>query len=119
MDDALTLLDICLPELQAVLARQRQDYGLSEDFPAEYPVFQQAKNIDDTPEYNLAMERQSVDYLLRKLQTLPAVSRSVILGRAKELQGVSNLFLSFCWATCCFSSALAANYSLVTPAQGV
>ena len=49
LDDALTLLDICLPELQAVLARQRRDYELSEDFSAEYPVFLQAKNIDDTP----------------------------------------------------------------------
>ena len=87
MDDALTLLYICLPELQTVLAQQWRDYGLSEDFPAEYPVFQQAKNIDDTPVNNLAMERQSVDYRLRKLQTLTAVSRSVILGRAKELQG--------------------------------
>ena len=96
MDDALTLLDICLPELQAVLARQRQDYGLSEDFPAEYPVFQQAKNIDDTPVNNLAMERQSVDYRLEKLQTLPAVNRSVILGRAKELRdGKESNFRSF------------------------
>ena len=87
MDDALTMLNICLPELQTVLARQRRDYGLSEDFPAEYQVFQQAKNIDDTPVNNLAMERQSVDFRLRKLPTLPAVSCSVTLGRAKELQG--------------------------------
>ena len=98
MDDALTMLNICLPELQTVLARQRRDYGLSEDFPAEYPVFQQAKNIDDTPVNNLAMERQrgTVDYRLRKLQTLTAVSCSIILGRAKELQdGKESNFSSF------------------------
>ena len=96
MDDALTMLNICLPELQTVLARQRRGYGLSEDFPAEYPVFQQAKNIDDTPVNNLAMERQCVDYRLRKLQTLPAVNRSVILGRAKELRdGKESNFRSF------------------------
>ena len=89
ISDTLTLLNICLPELRTVLARQRRDYGLSEDFPAEYPVFQQTKNIDDTPVNNLAMERQcgTVDYRLKKLQTLPAVSRSLILSRAEELQG--------------------------------
>ena len=89
ISDTLTLLNICLPELQTVLARQRRDYGLSEEFPAEYPVFQQAKNIDDTPVNNLSMERQcgTVDYRLKKLQTLPAVSRSMILSRAEELQG--------------------------------
>ena len=33
--------------------------------------------------------------------------------KAFSWSSMSNLFLSFCWATCCFSSALAANYSLV------
>ena len=46
ISDTLTLLNICLPELETVLARQRRDYGLSEEFPAEYSVFQLAKNID-------------------------------------------------------------------------
>ena len=37
-----------------------------------------------------------MDYRLSKLQTLPAVSRSVILGRAKELQdGKESNFRSF------------------------
>ena len=31
--DAVSLLQICLPELQTVLARQRRDYGLSEEYP--------------------------------------------------------------------------------------
>ena len=33
MDDCLALVNICLPRLQTVLARQRRDYGLSEEFP--------------------------------------------------------------------------------------
>ena len=69
MTDAVSLLNICLPELQTVLARQRRDYSLSEEFSAEFPVFHQAANIDDTPVNNLAMERQcgTVDYRLKKL----------------------------------------------------
>ena len=98
MADAVSLLNICLPELQTVLARQRRDYGLSEEFPAEFPVFQQAANIDDTPFNNLAMERQcgTVDYRLKKLQTLPAVSRSMALATAKKLrEGRESEFRSF------------------------
>ena len=56
-DDAKKLTNLILPELKVVLVRQRWDYGLSEEFPAEYPIFDQAANVDDTPVYNLAMER--------------------------------------------------------------
>ena len=97
-DDAIKLTNLILPELKVVLARQRRDYGLSEDFPAEFPVFDQAANVDDTPVHNLAMERQCgmVDYRLKKLQTLEAVSRSMILGRAKDLrEGKESKFRSF------------------------
>ena len=71
-----------------VLVRQRRDYGLSEEFPAEYPVFDQSANVDDTPLYNLAMERQCglVDYRLKKMQTVQAVSRSMILEKATDLR---------------------------------
>ena len=97
-DDAVKLVNLILPELKVVLARQRRDYGLSEDFPAEFPVFDQAPKIDDTPVHNLAMERQCglVDYRLKKLQTLSAVSRSMILGRAKDLrEGKVSKFRTF------------------------
>ena len=69
-----------------MLARRGRDYGLSEEFPAEFPVFQQAANIDKTSVNSLEMERQSgtVNYKLKKVQTLPAVSRSMVLTRAKE-----------------------------------
>ncbi|KAI4823838.1 hypothetical protein KUCAC02_012393 [Chaenocephalus aceratus] len=42
----------------------------------DYPVSEQASNIDDTPVHNIGMERQcgKVDYRLKKLGTLNAVS---------------------------------------------
>ena len=98
LPDCVSLLNLCLPELRTVLARQRRDYGISEDFPAEFPVFDQCANIDDTPVNNIAMERQcgTVDYRLKKLQTLEAVSRSMILAKAAELRdGKESKFRSF------------------------
>ena len=49
---------------------------------------EQADNIDDTPVNNLSMEKQrgTVDYRLKNLQTLQAVSRSIVLARAEELR---------------------------------
>ncbi|KAI4829898.1 hypothetical protein KUCAC02_001558 [Chaenocephalus aceratus] len=80
----------CLgPHLQTVLARQSRDYGIDEEtFPMDYPVSEQASNIDDTPVHNIGMERQcgKVDYRLKKLGTLNAVSRSIILQKSQELR---------------------------------
>ena len=85
--EVISLANLCLPELRTVLARQRRDYGISEDFPAQYPVEQQAANIDEAPVHNLDAERNfgKVDYRLKKIQSLEAVSRSLILQRAKDL----------------------------------
>ena len=98
ISDCVSLLNLCLPELRTVLARQRRDYGLSQEYPAEFPVFDQCSNIDDTPVNNIAMERQcgTVDYRLQKLRTLQAVSRSMILAKAAELRdGKESQFRSF------------------------
>ena len=48
----------------------------------EYPVSEQATNIDDTPVHNIGMERQcgKVDYRLKKFGTMQAVSRSSCRG---------------------------------------
>ena len=88
MEDCLALVNICFPGLQTVLARQRRDYGLSEEFPAEFPVFDQCANPDDTPVNNIAMERQcgTVDYRLHKLRKLTAVSRSMTLAHSQEVR---------------------------------
>ena len=95
--DVVKLANFILPELRTVLARQRRDYGISEEFPADYPVEQQASNIDDTPVHNLAMERQNAtaDYRLKKLKSLESVSRSMILQRARELNASTSSTTTF------------------------
>ena len=71
-EDVVKLANLFLPELRVVLARQRRDYGISDDYPAQFPVEEQARNVDDTPVHNLGMERQcaTVDQRLKKLQTV-------------------------------------------------
>ncbi|QQP38944.1 Hypothetical protein FKW44_005860, partial [Caligus rogercresseyi] len=75
LDEVKKLTDLMLPHLKTVLARQRRDYGIDEEtFPMDYPVSEQASNIDGTPVHNIGMERQcgKVDYRLKKLGTLNA-----------------------------------------------
>ncbi|KAK5922719.1 hypothetical protein CgunFtcFv8_019959 [Champsocephalus gunnari] len=89
LDEVKKLTDLMQPHLQTVLARQRRDDGIDEEtFPMDYPVSEQASNIDDTPVHNIGMERQcgKVDYRLKKLGTLNAVSRSIILQKSQELR---------------------------------
>ena len=59
-------------EFNVVLARQRRDYGLSTESPAQYPIEQQTANIDDTPVTNKTMERlcDRVNHRLHKLKAL-------------------------------------------------
>ena len=97
-EEAARLVNLVLPEFRKTLARQRRDYGLDpEAFPAEFPVEQQCKNVDDCPVTNLEMERfcGKVDYRESKLKTLRAVSRSMILEKAKEKKGEQSSFRSF------------------------
>jgi len=57
-EETLAFANLVRPELRTVLARQRRDYGLDEQqFPAEYPIEQQASKIDDTPVNDMAMIR--------------------------------------------------------------
>lgn len=88
-DEVIKLASVMLPHLRTVLARQRRDYGIDEKkFPAQYPVEEQAHNIDQTPVHNLAAERAcgKIDYRLHKVQHLASVSRQLILQRCKELR---------------------------------
>ena len=59
-----------------------------EFYPPQFPVEEQASNIDNTPTSNLDMEHLmgKADQRLKKLQTLPAVSHSIILQRTQELR---------------------------------
>ena len=89
IEDVKKLTNLMLPQLQIVLARQRRDYGVDEkEYEMEYPVDEQAINIDETPVHNIAMERQcgKVDYRLKKYGSLPAVSRSIILQKSQDLR---------------------------------
>ena len=88
-DDVLILINHILPALGTTLARQRRDYGLDlELFPPEFPIEDQAQNIDDTPTNNMDMERLmgKSDQRLKKNQTLNAAGRSIILQKTKELR---------------------------------
>ena len=70
MDDAIRQATLVLAEMIDIFTRQRRDYGIGEEYPEEYPVFDQAANMGNTPIHNLAMERQCglVDHRLKKLQ---------------------------------------------------
>ena len=95
--DVVYLINLMLPELSRCLAKQRRDYSLDlETFPVEFPVEEQASNIDDTPVNNLDMERLMVttDYRLQKVRTLAAASRGIVLGKTQELRE-SNKEISF------------------------
>ena len=57
-------------------------------YPAQFPIEKQANQIDDTPTNNMDMERLMglTDKRLKKLQTLSAASRSIILRKKRALK---------------------------------
>ncbi|CAB4062039.1 unnamed protein product [Lepeophtheirus salmonis] len=63
-----------MPEMRIGLGRQRRDYSLSDEFPTQYPVQEQARNIHDTPVTNISMDSNcgQVDYRLHNLKQLEA-----------------------------------------------
>ena len=99
IEEVRKLTSLMLPHLQTVLARQRRDYGIDEEaFPFDYSVSNQVGNIYETPVHNIGMETQccKVNHILRKLGTLNAVSRSIILQKSQELRaGQSPSFRGF------------------------
>ena len=88
-EEVIKLANLTLAELRVVLARQRRDYGIDQEaFPPQFPVQEQAANVDDAPVHNMGMERicGKVDYRLEKLKNLNAVSRSIILQKTQALR---------------------------------
>uniref|UniRef100_A0AAV2IXB3 Uncharacterized protein n=1 Tax=Knipowitschia caucasica TaxID=637954 RepID=A0AAV2IXB3_KNICA len=69
LDEVKKLIALMQPHLKSVLARQRSDSGIDETFPMDYPVSDQACDIDGTPVHNIGMEKQcgKVEYRLKKL----------------------------------------------------
>ena len=112
IDECVMLANLIMPELKTVLGRQRRDYGLSSNFPEEYPVNQQASNIDDTPVHNLGMERLCglVGYRAQKLQTLEAVSRSIILDAAGKIRSDADVSFRQFRAKACAIRELKLNW---------
>ena len=88
MEQCIELANLMMPELRMVLARQRRDYNLSDEFEAEYPVEQQASNSDNTQVHNIGMERMCVHvgHRAQKLRQLEAVGRSIILDATGKLR---------------------------------
>ena len=88
-EEVVTLTNLTMVELRQVLARQRRDYGIDEHlYKPQYPVMEQAANIDDTVVTNIGMERSCglVYYRLQHLKHLQAVSRSIILKKTQSLR---------------------------------
>ena len=91
-EDLVLLINHILPQLASTLAKQRRDYGIDpENYPSQYPVEEQAANVDDTPINNLDMERLMgmTDQRVKKLRTLNATSRSIILKKTEHLRKAS------------------------------
>ena len=55
LEQCIELANLIMPEIRIVLGRQRRDYNLCDEFKPQYPVHEQAENIDDTPVHNLGM----------------------------------------------------------------
>ena len=91
LEDCVILANVILPDLAVVLARQRRDYGISEEFPAEFPVFDQTSNVDNTPVNNIAMERscRMVDCRLKHLKSLQSAGLSASPTRHSSGRGRS------------------------------
>ena len=88
-DEALKVANFLQGGLQTTLARQRRDYGLSEEFEPEFPIenlSEKARN--EAPIHNLAMERACglVGHRTSRNRHLEATSRSIIINGTKELR---------------------------------
>ena len=89
IDECVELANYIMPQVQTVLARERRDYGLSEQFPAEFPI----ENLSEVarekaPTHNLGMESQCalVDYRSKKNRNLEATSRAIITKGTEALR---------------------------------
>ena len=89
MAEALKLGNYLLPDLAETLARQRRDYGISDDYEPEFPI-SELKDIvrEQAPTHNLAMENAcgKVGHRVKKNRHLEATSRSIMLEGTKYLR---------------------------------
>ena len=60
LDEAVKLANFFQPDLAETLARQRKDYGLSDEFEAEFPI----ENLDDHAVKNAPVKQYGYGELL-------------------------------------------------------
>jgi hypothetical protein len=97
-DEAIKLANYFQPDLQTTLARQRRDYGVSDEFEAEHPVDNLSEQArENAPVHNLAMENfcGKVGHRTAKNKHLEATSRSMIIQGTKELREKYGNFREF------------------------
>lgn len=90
IDDCVALANTILPQMATVLSMQRGKYYGFGEHGSEFPIFEQASDIDKTPVHNLEMERQcgDTDNRLKKKPNLAAAARGTILKRTTKLRKV-------------------------------
>ena len=89
MDAAVKLGNYFLPSLRETLARQRRDYEISDEFPAQHPISALSDaQQQNAPCNNLKMENAcgKVAYRVRKNKSLECTSRQIILEGTSELR---------------------------------
>ena len=89
LQDAVKLGNFMQKDLRITLARQRRDYNLSEEFPAEFPVEELPAHVrEDAPCHNLEMENAcgKVGYRTKKSMNLSATSRAIVIAGTKRLR---------------------------------
>ena len=77
-----------MPEIRIALGRQLRGHNFCDEFR---PQHEQAANMDETPVYNLGMERLCgfIGYRAKKLCQLEKVSRSIIVDATSKLREIS------------------------------
>ena len=89
MAEAIKLGNFMLPDMRTTLARQRRDYGVSDEFEPEFPVAELSETVrKEAPINNLAMENAcgKVGHRTKKNRNLDATSRSIMIEGTKELR---------------------------------
>ena len=89
MTEAIKLGNFMLPDLRTTLARQRRDYGISDEFEQEFPIAKLINTIrEQAPSNNLAMENAcgKVGHRTKKNINLEATSRSIMIQGTAALR---------------------------------
>ena len=86
MEDCINFVNFIRPELADLLVQQLNDYGIV-DGPREFPIEEQADDIDEIPIHNFAMENYCGKdaQLIEKYGTVDGASRSKLIKGTEKL----------------------------------